>query len=315
MRQRYGYGYIKFTKDSLQLATQINAFKHAASIHRQSKELSKLQEQGKLTIAGNVKQHSLDPLFESKRVDEELFNRVVEHALKSVGIDLHANHRLLIAKKLLANTIKGTGRQAIHFDWLRGPQTPHTQRITILIYLTACLTSAMPTFTLDRIAGQPRKESVPFVTNRQYYHSIRAQPGDIMVCQQNVPHYGEVCDIDEGRYVAFCQCIEPCTEAEKKALAEEGVEDIGTDEYQYFYWQYVGDAMKFGASSYQYCEAVLQAHHDGYNPLGRALSEEAYNAICECLKDTIDAETEESYLHKIQGTDDMIPWEQLHPAK
>ena len=122
----------------------------------------------------------------------------------------------LVAPKILRG-IKGESvAQEIHWDNMNGFHM--NQRISVIMYLTATKSTAMPRFVTRELFRGVKHTQRPSATakktqeevdqeweedkqylkatqhiwgNREdYYHSVDVEPGDIMIFRESTPHFG-----------------------------------------------------------------------------------------------------------------------------
>ena len=142
-------------------------------------------------IAGDVRQFDLATwaAFEKSQLKPDL-NALFRSLLDQLGVvapEAHAAPKLLAAPP-------GRGLQAVHFDAFNGPWL-EVEKITVVLYLTdGAQTTAVPRWPAS--AFQPREDSAASMRacapllSREFFHSVAAHPGDVMIFSQRVPHFG-----------------------------------------------------------------------------------------------------------------------------
>lgn len=321
MMKIHGYAFMKATPASKQLAAAWEKYMQLRAVAADGiswrKQFESHGTNRRTETTGGVVQYPLDDIIKAGYLDSQLFEHVVNVVLESAGI--HPAGRELTSMKMLEITVNGKGRQAIHFDFWQGQETLATKRVTIIIYFKQSRTTALPIFPIEYVTCAAPKENPhrDMILNRDSYHYIIADAGDILVLQQNVPHYGEACNSPAGRYVAFCQSLEPYSPREIKEL-QASKKQIKSDALQLFAWQYAEEA--YGIGSVRWAEEMLAAYQTGYDPLGHALNKSAYDFYADPLlqlqKSIVQdgAEITKSYYHWCTGSKDKIEWKDLSKA-
>jgi hypothetical protein len=130
--------------------------------------------------------------------------RIARAHLTTIGINATA---LNVAAMKLLRSSKGEGEQEVHYD------IPVYDRavkcFTVLIYLTATLSTAIPTQPLKELRHcftdgekRPSAAALKFLS-RDKFKSERVSAGDMLVLNCAVPHYGVENPDEQDRYVLF----------------------------------------------------------------------------------------------------------------
>lgn len=180
--QHYRYALYRATDYSRQLARDLAA-------------LFECCPSGAEIIAGGVHQYNMGAwsVFQNSKIQRRL-NDLFRLRLGDLGVKPPEAGTPLchLAQKMLAAP-SGKGLQAIHWDALNGPWDA-VHRTSVVFYTTdGAQTTAMPRWPWAQFQPADTKESkkaFAWMLSRDYFHSVPAHPGDIMIFSQRVPHYG-----------------------------------------------------------------------------------------------------------------------------
>jgi hypothetical protein len=130
--------------------------------------------------------------------------RITRAELFSLGVDTSSLR--LAAIKLLRSS-KGEGEQEIHYDIPEYDQA--IQCITVLIYLTDTLSTAVPTQSMKELRHcftegekKPTAAALKFLSRDKFY-TERVTPGTMLVLNSAIPHFGVANPDKHDRYVLF----------------------------------------------------------------------------------------------------------------
>jgi hypothetical protein len=159
---------------------------------------------------GGFWQHSTDASLPCSFLDEQRArlrhgsDRLGRQILFTLGVDAS---RLQLAAVKLLRTSQGEGQQEIHYDI---PDYDRAcQCFSLLLYLTPTESTAVPTLPLSDLRAvfssgeqRPPAEALAKV-QRSHFYTTRVQPGDVMVLNCAVPHFGVANPDSHDRHVVF----------------------------------------------------------------------------------------------------------------
>jgi len=264
------------------------------------------------SIAGRVNQFDLMaidafPKSPLRRSLADYFRSLLEGVLgvRPANPKVKLKH---VAPKLLVAP-PGHGLQAVHWDAHNG-LWDKVQRFSVVFYLTAgAQTTALPRWPAAAFQpieyDQPSLQSFAPLLSREYFHSVAAFPGDVMIFSQRVPHFGTANPAAHPRQALFSMFSPYASPSQDAAQVRPictralPVPVVACDAYasaamahnhsllavcsccgQLYRWRYMQEA--YGDESREWAESLVA--DAACSPLSRFRGHDDFELACLCLR-------------------------------